>query len=271
MPPYEVPDWVRVFILAIVQGIGEFLPISSSGHVVVGDALLGGAKESTRLNIVLHLGTLASILVFYWSRIWQLLSSDRRVIGLLIVGTIPAALIGLTVRYRFAHVLENPLLAGFLFSVTAFLLMLLLRVKNGDRDYRQIGYGTALLIGLAQALAILPGISRSGTTIVAAALLGVRRDSAATFSFLLAIPAIAGAGVLEMKDLLNPTEDIEVSLGLLLAGAAIAFVVGLVSLKVLVRLLDRGRLHLFAYWLIPFGMLVVVWQLYEMAQRAMAN
>lgn len=89
MPPYEVPDWLRVVILAVVQGIGEFLPISSSGHVVVGDALLGGAKESTRLNIVLHLGTLLSILVFYWQRIWQLLGSDRRVIGLLIVGTIP--------------------------------------------------------------------------------------------------------------------------------------------------------------------------------------
>ncbi|HMP78360.1 MAG TPA: undecaprenyl-diphosphate phosphatase [Pirellulaceae bacterium] len=271
MPPYEVPDWLRVVILAVVQGIGEFLPISSSGHVVVGDALLGGAKESTRLNIVLHLGTLLSILVFYWQRIWQLLGSDRRVIGLLIVGTIPAAVVGLTVRYQFPQLLESPLLAGFMFSITAFLLMLLLRTKEGEGDYRSMSYRLAILIGLAQALAILPGISRSGATIVAAVLLGLRRDSAATYSFLLAIPAIGGAGVLELKDLMDPTEEMEISLGLLLGGAFIAFVVGLVSLKLLVRLLDRGRLHLFAYWLIPFGMLVIVWQLHLMVQNSLGN
>jgi undecaprenyl-diphosphatase len=270
MPPYEVPDWLRVVILAVVQGIGEFLPISSSGHVVVGDALLGGAKESTRLNIVLHLGTLLSILVFYWQRIWQLLGSDRRVIGLLIVGTIPAAVVGLTVRYQFHSSWKARSWPALCFRSRIFVdAPVADEGRRGRLSIHELSPGNIDRLGAG--MAILPGISRSGATIVAAVLLGLRRDSAATYSFLLAIPAIGGAGVLELKDLMDPTEEMEISLGLLLGGAFIAFVVGLVSLKLLVRLLDRGRLHLFAYWLIPFGMLVIVWQLHLMVQNSLGN
>jgi undecaprenyl-diphosphatase len=123
-----------------------------------------------------------------------------------------------------------------------------------------LGYGPALLIGLFQAFAILPGISRSGTTIVAGLGCGLRRDEAATFSFLLAIPAIGGAGLLELKDLLSEPAG-HMPLGALALGALVSFVVGLLSLCWLIRWLQKGRLHLFAWWVIPLGLAVIAWRL----------
>lgn len=262
----EIADEWRVMILAVIQGIAEFLPISSSGHVVIVDAMLGGSPDSARLNVALHFGTLLSIVVFYWQRIWALLFSDRRVIGLMIIGTIPAAVIGLTIKAKYGWVLEQPLLAAFMLPITGFMLLGLSRLKPGQIEYQQLSYTKAFLIGCAQAFALLPGISRSGSTIVAASCLGLTRQSAATFSFLLAIPAIGGASVLELKDIFND-EVLETPLWLIGAGALVSFVIGLGALSVLVRLLDQGRLHWFAYWLIPFGLAMVVWLLNQWAQQ----
>ena len=200
---FEVPQTAQVIILAIVQGIAEFLPISSSGHLVVLNALMGSEGGSLELNVVLHFGTLLAILVFYRDRIIKLLSDDRRVIPLLIIGTIPAGLVGLYLKKYHTDLLENALLAGFMLVVTGFLLMLFAKLPNGTKKYPQLKIPPVILIGLAQAAALLPGISRSGATIVAGTATGLERQSAATFSFLLAIPAIAGAMVLEAKDMLE--------------------------------------------------------------------
>ncbi len=167
MPPYNLPEWLTVPMLAIVQGIAEFLPISSSGHLVALNALFGTVQGSIEINIILHLGTLLAILVFYRRRILDLLSSDRRVIPLLIIGTIPAAVIGIILKKNYQWLLEDPLLAGFMLPVTGFILMLLPKLKKGEAEYQALNWQTALLIGFAQAVAILPGISRSGSTIVA--------------------------------------------------------------------------------------------------------
>ncbi len=260
--------WLEILVLAVVQGIAEFLPISSSGHVVVVQGMfdeLGHAmNDKLTVNIVLHVGTLLAILVFYRRRIWSLLGSDRRVVGLLIVGSIPAAVVGLTVKESpfgaiLERALERPLLAGFMFPLTALMLLWAAARHSGQAGCRELGYGQALRIGVFQALAILPGISRSGTTIVAGLTCGLRREEAATFSFLLAIPVIGGAGLLEAVKLLTGGSE-GTPLPVLALGAFVSFVVGLCSLGWLIRWLNQGRLHYFAWWLIPLGLAVIAWQ-----------
>ena len=255
------PSLWQVVLLAVVQGIAEFLPISSSGHLVVLAAWLGEAEGISDLSIVLHLGTLLSILVYYRRRVLELLGPDRRVIGGLIVGTIPAVAVGLPLKLWFENVLESPLVAGAMFPVTGLALLGVSRLAPGPGSYQQLPWLRALWIGVAQAVAILPGISRSGATIAAGLAGGLSRPSAATFSFLLAIPAIGGAGVLEAISLLTDPQPTSTPWQHLLLGAGISFLVGLVALWWLNHWLTKGRLHLFAWYCIALGAVVLAIQL----------
>lgn len=251
-------ELTRVVILAIVQGIAEFLPISSSGHLVILGSMLGELGESVTLEIILHAGTLGSILVVFWQRIWALLLKDRRVIGLLVIGTLPAVVIGLTIKTQFPEILRSPLLAGAMLIVTGAMLIVLGRLTPKSGTYHRLGYGAAFLVGCFQAFAIFPGISRSGSTILGGRLMELDRDDSVTFSFLLAIPAILGATVLAILDLLEDGASSANSVEVLLIGAAVAFAVGIIALKWLIRWSREDRLHWFAYWCIPAGLLVVV-------------
>ncbi|MGI6420049.1 MAG: undecaprenyl-diphosphate phosphatase [Thermoguttaceae bacterium] len=256
---------LQVVLLAVVQGIGEFLPISSSGHVVVLASLFeqfgqSFPGEKLTVNIVLHLGTLLAILVFYWRRILGLLGGERRVIGLVAAGTVPAVIAGLWVGRYFGGVLESPMTTGLMFPITGIGLLWTMRATPGEITCRNLSYRHALVIGLAQAFAILPGISRSGATIVAALACGMRRDEAATFSFLLAIPVIAGGGLLHLADVFeHPPADSQP--GILAIGALVSFAIGLVALGWLIRWLEGGKLHRFAWWVLILGPVVVGWQL----------
>lgn len=251
-------------ILAVVQGISEFLPISSSGHVVILADLLskdGSQLDIADLNVVLHVGTLFSIVLYYWHRIWRLLGEDRRTLGLLAVATVPAVVVGLGVKkYASSAVLENPLLAGFMLPVTGLILLWGARYRMSLEVYNKLSYQRAFWIGLSQAAAILPGISRSGTTISMGMRMGLAPSSAATFSFLLAIPVIAGAGLLEAISMVRKAE-MTTPLPLLMAGMIVSFVVGLAALWLLDHMLRRGRIQYFAFWCIPVGILYVVAQL----------
>lgn len=252
-----------LMLLALVQGIAEFLPISSSGHLIVLGNLLGGSNDAlpdlNDVNIVLHLGTLGSIVAFYWRRLLQLLTDDRRVIWLMFVGTLPAVVVGLPLKLMFEHLLESPLVAGLLFPVTGIVLLWTLRLPVGEVDYRKMSWRDALFIGCCQAVAILPGLSRSGSTIAGGLARGLNRASAATFSFLLAIPAILGAGVLEGIDLLKDGKPISVPVNHLLLGAAVSFAVGLGAIWLLNRWLQSGKLAIFAWYCILLGVVVVTW------------
>lgn len=282
------PLLVTVLILAALQGVTEFLPISSSGHLVIAAALLaphGDPRELeiVDLNIVLHAGTLGSIFVFYGWRLWQLIAEDRRAIGLLVVGSLPAAAIGIPLKLFAAGVLEQPLLAGVGLLATGGVLLWAGRLSPGERDYRELSFLEALGIGAAQGIAILPGVSRSGSTISAGLGLGLSPQSAATFSFLLAVPAIGGACLLELKDLIKdrdnqaaasaPVKEVAAQSTpttqashpplpreYLALGALLAFAVGLASLWALTHLLESGRFALFAWWCIPVGVAVLVWK-----------
>ena len=263
---------LQTILLAIVQGIAEFLPISSSGHLVILGALMGELTESPTMEVILHAGTLGSILVVYWRRILNLLSSDRRVIPLLIIGTLPAVVIGLTIKTQFESILRIPMLAGAMLLVTATMLVVLGRLKPKEGEYQQLSYLGALLIGCFQAVAIMPGISRSGSTILGGRLLGLKNEDSVTFSFLLAIPAICGATILTIKDIVEQMNAAEVASGAgalespmvqqfpmaqLAVGALVSFLVGIVSLLWLIRWSQSNRLHWFAWWCYPAGLAVL--------------
>jgi len=253
----------EVILLAVVQGVGEFLPISSSGHVVVLEALFdqigSPLQEKLLLNVVLHLGTLLVILVYYWRRIGRLFTEERRTLALLAAATLPAAVIGLLLKVYCQSALENPLLTGFMFPLTGAMLLWTARRRPGSLTCGDLTFAKAVVIGMFQAVAILPGISRSGATIVAGLGAGLKREEAAAFSFLLAIPAIAGAGLLEVVDLWRqPSEPIPPRM--LLLGAVVSFVVGMACLGWLLRWLRQGRLHYFAWWLFLLGAAVLIWR-----------
>ncbi len=264
MTPFEI------ILLAIVQGITEFLPISSDGHLAVVNALLEargrtGAPDLMETTIVLHLGTLASVLVFYRRDIVRVLTTERRAILPLIVATIPAAIVGLGIEKGLPDsvskpLLESPLLAGLGFLVTAAALWFLGRRPDDGLDYPETTIGKALAIGVAQATAILPGVSRSGMTISSGVALGLRRESAAAFSFLMAIPVIGGAGLLKIVDAVDKGTT-STPLSTLALGFVVSMLVGLAALAVLLKMLRRGRLELFAYYLVPLGVAVTAWQL----------
>lgn len=254
----------QILILAVVQGFTEFLPISSDGHLTVVAALMApqGAPANLEVSdviIVLHGGTLMSIIVFYWRRIWDLLANDRRTIGLLIVATVPAVIIGLPFKLYAERWLTDPMLAGIFLVVTGEVLLLAERGSRGNAEYSQLSYSQAVLIGFAQAAAILPGLSRSGCTITTGLRLGLQPQAAATFSFLMAIPVIGGACVLELAKIVR-AGHLETPVAHLAAGVLISFVVGIAALWWLVRWLERGRFAFFAWWCIPLGIAVVIWQ-----------
>ena len=251
---------LHILILAIVQGITEFLPISSSGHLVIADRLLGGGQDVADVNIVLHAGTLVSIIMFYWQRIWRLLRADQGVIPRIIVGTIPVVVVGLIVKTQFEHLLQSPLLAGCMLLFTAAILFYTARLDVGNQKYQDLSYRQAVGIGIAQAFAILPGISRSGTTICAGIRAGMTQVDAAAFSFLLAIPAIGGACVLELKELFDGA-TIVTPFSHLVIGATVAALVGWGALWWLLRVLEGGKLQYFGYWCLLVGSAVIIMQL----------
>ena len=267
-------DYIQVLVMAVVQGIGEFLPISSSGHLNVLFDLFKqfGTQlqtESLTLNIALHFGTLIAVFVVFWKRIWLLLTKDRRAIPLVITATVPAVFALLVLKviekktgYDTDLILKSSLVSGCCFPITGILL-LWFSDRSGEKNCRNLGWFDALVIGLVQAVAILPGLSRSGTTICAGLFRGMKRDEAATFSFLMAIPAIGGGALLESLKLMKSPEDLSQHTWFLLAiGIVVSAVVGILSLILLMKWLQQGKLKYFAYWLFLLGPVVIIWQLW---------
>lgn len=256
-------DWLELFkvgILAVFQGVAEFLPISSSGHLQILQFLLGFDPESNIfLSVVLHAGTLLAIVVFYFLTLWEILVKRQfKLILAIIIGTIPAGLAGAGIKLSgLDDIIFTSLWVpaiGFLF--TAFLLLYALKGRteeeeNSAHPLSEIPLTKALLIGIAQAVAITPGISRSGSTIAAGLKVNLKKTDCARFSFLLAIPAIGGAMVLELKDLFSTPGSIASSdIMVWLFGFIIAAVVGYFSLKLLLGILQKGKLQYFAWYLL---------------------
>jgi len=257
-------------LLGALQGIAEFLPISSSGHLVLARQLWGLGDIPVLYDILLHVSTLLVVVLVFRRRIaailgalcrraggcrreapcWEEDAENLRLLLYIILGSVPTAVVGFLLSRIEARVVADPRVVAGLFLVTAAILLSTL-LGRGQKGYRELGVLAVLAIGLAQGIGVLPGISRAGITISAALLLGLERQKAGEFSFLLSIPAILGALVLQLREgesLLH-----QVSLPSLSAGIVASFVVGLVALTLLLRLVRRGRLPWFAAYLVPLA------------------
>lgn len=238
----------------LIQGLTEFLPVSSSGHLVLVPAVFGFEEPGLAAAVMLHLGTLVAVLAYFRRDLLRLLRfrSDpeaRRIIFLLLVGTVPAAVIGLSLRGPIETIFSEPWVAAVALMVTGAVLLFAGLLNRGVRRLAEGRAADALVVGLAQAFALLPGISRSGMTITAGIAQGFTRAEAARYAFLLSIPAIAGAGLLDGIDLARHggfTWD-------LLVGMAVAAVVGYLAIAVLLRVLQRVGLLPFALYCLAAG------------------
>lgn len=236
-------------VLGFVQGVTEFLPVSSSGHLVIAQALLGIEIQGVVFEVAVHVATLVSILLVYRGRVASLirgaLAGDRdayEYIGLIVVATIPAGLLGVLAKDHIEALFDNPYAPGVALLVTGTFLWSSKAALAGATDARPTWW-KALLIGLAQACALIPGISRSGATVVAAMWLGLEAREAAAFSFLMAVPAIAGAAVLQIPELGGVSG---LSTSVLIGGGVVAAATGVLAIRTFVAMLARRSFHFFA-------------------------
>lgn len=242
-------------VLGIIQGLTEFLPVSSSGHLVLAEHLLNVKVPGVTFEVLIHLGTLVSVLIYFRTRIYRLVKalfvramvSERRIIFFLIIGTIPAGLAGILLKDWFEKTFSNPIETSVELIITGLILLIPRLFKPGNRS---MNWGTSIIMGIGQAISILPGISRSGTTIVSGMLAGVKPSEAAEFSFLLSIPAIGGAILMEAKQLL----DIPSALAVPYTVSTIAsFLFGLLSVYVVLASVKKGKFDYFAYYCFAIG------------------
>ena len=248
-------SYFDAILLGIIQGLTEFLPISSSGHLVLTQEILGVKQPGISFELILHLGTLLAVLVYFRRQLVALIRSifdsnlmqERSMIMFIIAGTIPAVIVGLFFKDYFEQAFGSPAFTSAMLIVTGLILFATKLVKKGDR---QVTLLAAIIMGIGQALAILPGISRSGSTIATGMLFGVKPSDAAEFSFLLAIPAILGAVVLKIDDLLAIDTAL---IGQYVVGTIFSFIFGLAAVSMLLAVIKRGKLEYFAYYCVAVG------------------
>ncbi len=253
---------LQAFILGLVQGLTEFLPVSSSGHLVLLPWWLGWENANLAFDTLLHWGTLLAVVIFFWRDWWEMLMAlvrklkgqpaqgkDHLLLAILI-GTIPAALLGFLLQDFFESLFGQPLTVALFMIVTGLLLVFAERWTKTHRQGRpmeKLSYGDALLVGVGQALAIAPGISRSGSTIAAGLVRGLDRPTAARFSFLLGTPIIFGAGLLKLKDLVEMGVS-GTGVTPLAVGFLTAFISGFLAIRYLLRYLQNHTLYVFAWY-----------------------
>ena len=251
---------LEAFILGIIQGLTEFLPISSTGHLYLGRNLFGLQEAGLLLDTMLHVGTLLAVFVFYKNEFIKIIKNPfSKLTFLLIVGTVPAVIFGLAFKDYIDEISKTGVTIGWEFLITGIFLWLADSAKNGYKKMDDISYKDAFIIGTFQAVAIMPAISRSGMTIVAALWRKLDRETAAYFSFLLSTPAIAGAIVLQTKDLIGGQGE-EISLSALLVGISASALFGYVAVRWMIGYLKKHSLKPFAIYVWVLGLLVLFFQ-----------
>ena len=271
-------SFLNAIILGLIQGIAEFLPISSSGHLSIAQNLLGLSVEGTNdmfFDVLLHLGTLAAVFVAYWEEIREMIveffraAGDlakgkkqaeippaRRLIAMIVVGTLPLFVI-LPVKDFVEGLSQNTYFIGGALLVTGCLLLACDRVRKGKKNEGTASMKDALLVGISQAIATCPGISRSGMTISAGCFIGFERKFAVRFAFLLSIPAVLGANVLHIADVLDTGID-PALIPVYCVGVAVAAVSGYLCIRLLKMIAEKGKFGAFSYYCWAMGLITIL-------------
>jgi len=257
-------DVLNAVFYGLVQGLTEFLPVSSSGHLALYESLFGGPKQDPLLlSVLVHVASLVAVLVVFRREVRRLLFEDRRLGVYICIATLPAVAVGLGFHDAIEQLTGQPMAVGVLLMVTGLILVAGELVARGlertDRTEQTMGLWRVLAVGVVQAAALLPGISRSGITISAGRSLGLTREASVRFAFLLAIPAIAGAGCYEGMKLLTGKVEMTLGAGPAAAGFLAALVSSYVALRLLIRLVRRWGLWVFAPYCFAAGAAALVY------------
>lgn len=265
---------IQAVILGIVQSLTEFLPVSSSGHLIVIPVILGWEEFTNNLtfDVSLHVGTAFAVLVYFW-RDWVrvvtsflrnltdpkniLVDFDSKFLVMIMVGTIPAAVVGLAFQDLIIDKFRQPLVVLVALVVFALLLFAAEKLGGKRRTFETLGFSDAIIIGLAQAIALVPGVSRSGITITAGLFRGLNREVAARFSFMLATPVVFGAGVLRVKDAFEVGFS-DLGLEVFVVGTLVSGVVGWYAIKFLLKYVLTHNYYIFVWYRIILGIILFI-------------
>lgn len=255
---------IEALILGIIQGLSEFLPVSSSGHLEIGKVLLGtDTSESLMFTLAVHGATVLSTLVIFRNEIWQLIlglmqfkwNKETQYVSKIVISMVPVLVVGLLFKDQLEALFTgNIVLVGSMLLYTAVLLSFTYFKRSGTKE---ISYLHAFIIGLAQAIATVPGISRSGSTIAAALIMGNKREEASKFSFLMVLAPIIGANLLSIKDA-DFSNEATISITSLIVGFAAAFIVGLLACRWMIKIVNKGKLIWFAVYCAAVGTIAII-------------
>jgi len=256
-------SWFEAAVLGLVQGLGEFLPISSSAHLVLVPWIFRWHDPGLTFDIALHIGTLVAVIIYFWKDWWNLFKAgikglstqDGRLFWYLVVASVPGAAIGFMLEDIAETVFRTPLLIAVMLIVMGIILHWSDRRGRKEIALDEINFKTSFLIGLSQALAIIPGVSRSGITMTTGLLLGLTREDTARFSFLLSMPIILGAGLVKLPTLVENPAIIN---GSFVLGMVVSAVVGLISIGFLLRYVQTKDFRPFAWYRFVLGALVIL-------------
>ncbi|MDN6226479.1 undecaprenyl-diphosphate phosphatase [Corynebacterium flavescens] len=264
-------SWIQVIVLSIVQGLTEFLPVSSSGHLRIVSELFWGEDAGASFTAVIQLGTELAVIVFFAKMIWEIIlgwfrglfnkekrGQDYRMGWMIIVGSIPIGLVGFFAKDLIRDSLRNLWITAAMLILFSFFFILAERVGSKTRGFDELNMKDAIIMGLCQCLALIPGVSRSGGTISGGLFLGLDREVATRFSFLLAIPAVLASGLFSLDDAFGPTVGQSATGMQLLVGTAIAFGVGYASIAWLLKFVGNHSFAWFAAYRIPVGVLLMI-------------
>lgn len=266
----DAMSWLQVIVLSIVQGLTEFLPVSSSGHLRIVSELFWSQDAGASFTAVIQLGTEAAVLVYFAGMIWQILKGwfsglfnkekrgqDYRMGWMVIVGSIPIGILGVLGKDFIRDNLRNLWITAAMLILFSFVFIAAERTGKKERGFEELNMKDAIVMGLCQCLALVPGVSRSGGTISGGLFLGLDREVATRFSFLLAIPAVLASGLFSLGDAFGPTVGQSATGAQLLVGTLIAFAIGYASIAWLLKFVGNHSFEWFAAYRIPVGIIIM--------------
>lgn len=252
-------DVFQAVILGLIQGLTEFLPVSSSGHFVIAQYFFDIKEDQVLFNVILHLGTLIPVFIIFWDDIKPLIlfkNEKRTEMYYILIAVIPTAVIGLVFDDFFQKLYSNLYFTVLMLIITGVILFISEKMNNGNKEITDLKSWHSSLVGVVQGGAIIPGISRSGSTIAASLFLGLNRKAAAKFSFLISIPVISGAGLLQFLNILE-TGNTNLELKIMILGFLTAAISGYIAIKIVLKTLVEKKLNYFSYYCWSIALIII--------------